>query len=438
MWGFVGEKFMDSRLFGRSVLAIALLGALTVAQATNGYSPTGFGTANKGLGGAGVAMPQDALAGATNPAGMLYVGNRFDLGAAIFAPDRGFTADNNAAPVPPPPSVPPGTYDSRNDYFLIPHFGWNKQLDEVSSIGVLVGANGGMNTEYNSAIWRNFNNGSNIATSPTGVDFSQLFLGVPYARRLNERHTVGIMPIVAVQRFKAEGLEPFQALSVDPTKVTNNGHDYSWGYGIRVGWLGQLTDRLALGASAQSRLYMTEFDDYAGLFAEQGDFDVPPTVTAGLSFKVTPEVTLILDWQRIFYSDVDALSNSNDAAVGPDNLLGADDGLGFGWNDIDIIKLGVQWEYSPKLTLRAGASHADQLFDNGESLFNVLAPATVRTHASLGMTYRFDKSSAISLAYTRAFEEKIKGQNPSFTGPQTGSVQMDQHELEVSWSWLFD
>ncbi len=91
---------MDSRLFGRSVLAIALLGTLTVAQATNGYSPTGFGTANKGLGGAGVAMPQDALAGATNPAGMLYVGDRVDLGAAIFAPNRGFTADNNAGPPP--------------------------------------------------------------------------------------------------------------------------------------------------------------------------------------------------------------------------------------------------------------------------------------------------------------------------------------------------
>jgi long-chain fatty acid transport protein len=429
---------MNSRFFGSSGVAVALWGILAVAQATNGYSPTGFGTANKGLGGAGVALPQDALAGATNPAGMLYVGNRFDLGAAIFAPDRGFTADNNAAPVPPPPSVPPGTYDSRNDYFLIPHFGWNKQIDEVSSIGVLVGANGGMNTEYGSAIWSNFNNPAGTASSPTGVDFSQLFLGVPYARKLNEQHTVGIMPIVAVQRFKAEGLEPFQGLSVDPTKVTNNGHDYSWGYGIRVGWLGQLTDRLALGASAQSRLYMTEFDDYAGLFAEQGDFDVPPTVTAGLSFKATPEVTLVLDWQRIFYSDVKALSNPNDAPVGPDNLLGADHGLGFGWNDIDIIKLGVQWEYNPKLTLRAGVSHADQLFDNGESLFNVLAPATVRTHASLGMTYRLDKSSAISLAYTRAFEEKIKGQNPNFTGPQTGSVQMDQHELEISWSWLFD
>jgi long-chain fatty acid transport protein len=427
---------MDRRFFARSALAGSLLGVLGVAQATNGYSPTGFGTANKGLAGAGVALPQDAMAGATNPAGNFFVGDRVDLGAAIFAPDRGFTADDNAAP-PPVPSIPPGDYDSRNDYFLIPHFGWNKQIDEFSTIGVLVGANGGMNTEYGDDVWRNFNNPAGTASSPTGVDFAQLFLGVPYARKLNERHTVGIMPIIAVQRFKAEGLEPFQAFSVNPDKVTNNGHDYSYGYGVRIGWLGQMTDRLALGASAQSRLYMTEFDDYKGLFAEGGDFDVPPTVTAGLSFKVTPEVTVVADWQRIFYSDVDSLSNSN-SSFGPDNLLGSDDGLGFGWEDINIYKVGVQWAYSPQLTLRAGASHADQLFDNAEALFNILAPATVRTHASVGMTYRFDKSSAISFAYTRAFSEKIDGQNNTFTGPQTGSVEMDQHELEVSWTWLFD
>ena len=182
---------------------------------------------------------------------------------------------------------------------------------------------------------------------------------------------------------------------------------------------------------------MSEFDDYAGLFAEQGDFDVPPTVAVGLSFEVTPDVTLVADLQRIFYGEVKALSNPN-IAPGPGALLGADDGLGFGWEDINILKLGVQWRYSPKLTLRAGFSHADQLFENGEALFNVLAPATVRTHASLGLSYSLDRSSVISFAYTRAFNEKIDGQNLAFTGPQTGSVQMDQDELEVSWGWRFD
>ena len=424
-----------------TLVASMFLAVVSVAEATNGYSPTGFGAANKGLAGAGVAFPQDTLAGATNPAGMIEVGHRVDLGVGFFAPDRGFTADDNAGPLPmapgDPASVPPDTYDSRNDFFLIPHAGWNMMLDERSSIGVLLGANGGMNTEYGSAIWQNFNNAAGTATSPAGVDFAQLFLGVPYARRLNDNHTLGVMPIIAVQRFKAEGLEPFKALSSSPTKLTNNGYDYSWGYGVRVGWLGQFGDRLSVGASAQSRLYMTEFDDYEGLFAEQGDFDVPPTITAGLAFKATPAVTLVLDWQRIFYSDIASLHNPNDIALAPGKFLGDDEGLGFGWNDIDIVKIGAQWDYSPQLTLRAGVSHANQLFENGQALFNVLAPATVRTHASLGLTYKLGQGNAVTVAYTRAFNEEIDGNSP-FTGPQTGSVRMDQHELEVSWAWTFD
>jgi long-chain fatty acid transport protein len=425
---------MDLRFISSVCLVAAVLAASGSSIATNGYSPTGFGTVNKGMAGAGVALPQDALAGATNPAGNFFVGERMDIGAALFAPTRGFTADNNAAPSPPPSSIPPGSYESDNDLFLIPHFGWNTQIDEESTIGVLVGANGGLNTEYGTDVWRNFNNPGGTASSPTGVDFAQLFLGVPYARQLTEQHVFGVMPILAVQRFKAEGLEPFQAFSVSPNYVTNNGYDYSWGYGLRVGWLGQFTDRLAIGASAQSRLYMTEFDDYRGLFAEQGDFDIPPTVTAGLSFNVAPDLTLVADWQRIFFGDVKALSNPNSGFAN----LGANDGLGFGWKDINIYKLGLQWEYSPKLTWRAGVSHADQLFDNAEALFNILAPATVRTHASLGATYRLDSSNNISFSFTHAFNERIDGQNPTFTGPQTGSVEMYQNELEISWTRFFN
>ena len=107
--------------------------AASLANATNGYSPTGFGTTNKGLAGAGVALPQDTLAGATNPAGMVLLGHRLDVGAALFNPNRGFTANADGG------AIPPGEYESGNDWFLIPHFGWNRPLDENSSIGISIG-----------------------------------------------------------------------------------------------------------------------------------------------------------------------------------------------------------------------------------------------------------------------------------------------------------
>jgi len=83
---------------------------------------------------------------------------------------------------------------------------WNKMLDDKSSVGISLGGNGGMNTEYDAAIWQNFAappgtptnpTGEFTATAPTGVDLSQLFLGVTYARKLTGAQWLGITPFVA-------------------------------------------------------------------------------------------------------------------------------------------------------------------------------------------------------------------------------------------------
>jgi long-chain fatty acid transport protein len=186
-----------------------------------------------------------------------------------------------------------------------------------------------------------------------GIDLAQTALGVTYARELGAsaglgitRQSIGITPILAAQRFKARGLQPFKALSVSPDHVTNNGYDYSYGGGVRVGWLGSLLrDQLNVGISYQSKLWMTDFDEYEGLFAKGGNFDIPAIFNIGLAFMITPKLTMVADFRRIFYDDIDSLSNTNDITLNqiianPDNRLGGDDGLGFGWDDINVYLLG--------------------------------------------------------------------------------------------------
>jgi len=428
-----------SRLLRVSVGLVSASCCWHAAYATNGYSPTGFGTINKGMVGAGVALPQDAMTAATNPAGMGLVGNRTDVGVALFSPsDRGFTANDDYTAGYP--YITPGEYTSENDYFLVPHFGWNKPLSDHSTFGISVGGNGGMNTEYDAAVFENFDP-EDGSSSPTGVDFSQLFIGATYAHEVSQGHWLGIMPILAVQRFEAKGLEPFDnsIASTSPGNVTNNGYDVSWGYGARIGWLGQVSEKLSLGASYQSRLNMSEFEDYEGLFAEQGDFDTPSSWVVGLAYTAMPGVTLVLDYQRINYGEVKSLSNGNDLNIfsNPDYKLGADDGLGFGWKDMNIIKLGVQWEYDRLWTWRAGYSHASELFDGGQALFNILAPATIRDHISFGSTYSYSDDNQVNMSLTYAMDEKVEGSNQVFTGSQTGSVQMEQWEFELSWAHRF-
>ena len=69
--------------------AFALVLSLTLsnfAWATDGYFSSSYGVKQMGQGGAGVASPSDSLAAAINPAGMVIVGNRFDLGVSPFIP----------------------------------------------------------------------------------------------------------------------------------------------------------------------------------------------------------------------------------------------------------------------------------------------------------------------------------------------------------------
>jgi long-chain fatty acid transport protein len=254
---------------------------------------------------------------------------------------------------------------------------------------------------------------------------------------LNEEHSIGIEPIVAIQAFSADGLEPFRMFSIHPDKVTNNGTDYSYGAGLRLGWLWRVDENWKIGASYQTKLWMTDFDDYKGLFADEGNFDIPPNLDMGFSYQFAPDWTFAFGYQRIWYSQVNAIGNRADLVFMPGEvLLGTKDGLGFGWDNVNVYKFGLQWEYDPKLTLRAGYSYATDAFEGSQALFNVLAPAVVKHHITGGLGWKLDTDSEINVSLMYAPKETVEGTNPN-TGPQTGDVFMDQWEIEIGWAKRF-
>jgi hypothetical protein len=161
------------------ILSSALsLGSFTV-NATNGYFAHGYGARSKAMAGTGVAFSQDAVAGALNPAGLAYVGNRLDLEVELFSPIRQYTVQGG----PTPSSVFPlnsGTYTSESDIFAIPTVGWSHQLDNQQSLGVVLYGNGGMNTDYNSFANPLCPKGSSgtgtFCAGNTGIDLSQAFI----------------------------------------------------------------------------------------------------------------------------------------------------------------------------------------------------------------------------------------------------------------------
>jgi long-chain fatty acid transport protein len=287
-----------------------------------------------------------------------------------------------------------------------------------------------MNTDYPTATFYD------PTSSSTGVNLSQLFILPTFAKAFGERHAIGFSPIIAYQMFEIEGALSFRLFSSDPSKLSGNGTDDSAGYGFKVGYLGRLTEDFSVGVSYQSEVSMDEFSDYAGLFAEQGGFDVPSSWTAGVAFEVGERGVLLLDYQEIKYSDSASVSNP----FLPNLLnarLGDDRGAGFGWQDMEVIKVAYQWTIGD-WTWRLGASTTDQPIPESEVLFNILAPGVMEDHYTVGFTRTMASGNELSFSLMHAPSVSVSGPNPlEAPGAQSIELQMDQWDLEIGYSWGF-
>ena len=410
------------------LVMIALLFAGNAALATDGYFLTGYGTIQQGQGGAGVAKPGDSLAGATNPAGLLLVGNRFDIGLTLFRPVRNGTISGNSLP-PGYPNVN-GTYDgNRVKNFELPELGYSLQYKPNLALGVAVYGNGGLNTSYTQAIQL-------LGSTRGGVDISQVYISPTLAYKLGAHNSIGIAANIAVQRFAAEGLQYIGQISSDPAHLTNTGYSYASGAGVRVGWLGELNKLVSVGATYQSRTYVSKFSRYSGLFAEHGGFDIPANFAGGVAIKLGSKATLLYDEERILYGSVKSIANPL-ASTSP---LGTDNGPGFGWHDINVAKAGIEYDVNPALTLRGGYNHGGAPFDGLQAFFNLLAPAVTKDHLHAGATVSLKNGKEISFAYIHAFNNTVNGVGaipPTYGGGNVG-LSMYQNSFQVAFGWNRD
>jgi long-chain fatty acid transport protein len=430
--------------FTRVFAFMALAGLAGSAFATNGYFSHGYGMKAKGMAGASTASSDNAFAGANNPAAAAFSGDRIDLGVDLFMPDREISrsgSTGNSGFGTPPLD---GTADSDSNYFLIPEFGYNQVVSNSLAWGVTVYGNGGMNTDFPSAT-TNCGSGTNLlcGQGSLGVDLMQLIIAPTAAYKINASNAIGISPLIGYQRFKAEGLQAFAGISSDRANVTNNGYDDAWGWGFRFGYMGQISPTVTIGAAYATKIDFEEFGKYAGLFAEQGNMDIPENYNLGVAWQATPELKLALDYQRINYSSINAVGNpsTNFTTCNPFNMpnaigpgcLGESEGAGFGWSDINVWKLGAEYKLDNQWTLRGGWNHGDNPISSADVEFNMIAPGVITDHLTLGFTYAMASGDEVTMAYMYAFENDVTGPSLFFGGED--NIKMHQNALGIQYSW---
>ncbi|MES2369241.1 MAG: outer membrane protein transport protein [Pseudomonadota bacterium] len=466
---------MKCNKFALKALAASLVLVHVPAYATNGYFLPGFGFRSQGMGGVGIAYGRDSLSIAANPANITQTGMRGDLGFGVFNPERHAAVGSSSGVRNPNGTLATAafTFNSASEsdarYFIMPEMGMTMPLTENLHAGIAFVGNGGMNTTYPVNFF-------SYQTQPPkdskiGVDMMQLLVPITVGYKLNEQHSFGAALQLAETRFRAYGLEAFKgfdsagfSITSDPNHLTGQGFDYSYGAGVKVGWLGSfLDDRVTLGLSYTSRTYMTKFDKYRGLFAEHGDFDIPENYGFGITFKPKKNLVISADVLRINYADIAAIGNRGPGSSAPAPALyngasqaaqanqlagvisipnatyelGNDQGMGFGWKNQNVYKLGVQYGVNSRLQVRAGYNYGASPIPNDQLTFNTLAPAVVERHYTTGFTYRHSDQLEITGTYLyAASNSQCSPPRQNIIG--SACINMHQNMFALSLGWMLD
>ena len=223
--------------------------------------------------------------------------------------------------------------------------------------------------------------------------------------------------------------------SIDPANFSNRGTDESWGVGARAGVEWKATRNIRFGVSGNAPIHMSNFDRYRGLLAEQGNFDVPGTIQAGVAVDVMPHLTLLADYKHVWFSSVASIGNpsTNFPGVAP---FGADNGAGFGVKDVDVIKLGLEWQHSPALTLRAGYSYNTAPIGSRDADLNIVTLGIVQHHLTGGLKYELTRAWDVELAAMYAPRATVTG-TELLTAGRPVEIEMSQFEFTVGAVYRF-
>jgi long-chain fatty acid transport protein len=402
------------------------------AKAAEGYILGGYGVTQTSLRGAGVANSTDAMSMTLNPAGLVEIDRQFNLGVSLFAPTRSYDATGTLF-------VAPGEQNSSIPLFVLPNVAYSQPIDGTSAWGVAVYGNGGMNTYYRSVTnWGYVCHGANgvFCAGATGVNLSQVFLEADYAKSFGAI-SIGIAPVFALQMFSAEGLGAFTQYSASPNNMTNNGGDNSVGVGLHAGLEWKVNSVFRVGLAGATPTLMEKFSKYQGLFADQGAFNIPDYVDAGVAWDVSPAFTVMADYKVIFYSAIPAIGNASDIRL----PYGASGGPGFGWSNVNVLALGAEWRATPALTLRAGLEFNNNPVHGADVTLGLLAPAVTTSQFSAGLSYRVTKNSSIDLAGYYAPKGNVSGSEITPYGPTPGSnitASLSEAQVTIGWTYHFD
>jgi long-chain fatty acid transport protein len=347
-----------------------------------GFAVMYQGTGPMGQGNAFVAQADDPSALFFNPAGISQLkGSQAYLGSTIMAPRLKYNG--------------PGDQDEKtvSKIFAPPQVYVTQQISPQIYIGFGIFSPFGLGS-YWDADWE----GRYLATS-SSLETVNLNPNMVY-KKGNLAVSVGFNALRADLELKKKlPLSPFPD---GESKLT----DDTWGYGYNLGLLYQVNDSWQLGLSYRSKIKLSfddgdaDFDVSAPLKSAfpdtegTGDLDLPPSLTAGISFKPDNKWALEFDVSWIGWSTYDEIKikfkdpvNGQYSSVQPKK-----------WEDVFSYRFGVRYRMSDRYTFRAG-----YIFDKApvpDSTLDPVLPDGDRHAYTAGLDWKLWDKTVLGVAYS--------------------------------------
>lgn len=440
------------------VVAMAFMVIPGVACATNGMNMEGYGPIALGMGGASIAYDNGSAAMMNNPAtlGLMEDNHRLDLALGILAPDVNTSMSGNSA-------------HSSADSFGGPALGWSRRHDKLT-FGMGVYGQGGMGTEYGANSFMSM--GTGLATrselgvgrvllpiaynvSPDfivggSIDFVWAGLDLQMAMPAPQMMSLATSGNLSASGNGAPGLNPWMGVASNVGYFDfSNSNDFS-GKAHSTGWAGKLgmtykvNKQLTLGATYHSKTDLGDMEadgakmlmvDTLGVNPTATltgkikivDFQWPETYGVGLAYQATGKLMVAADYKRISWASV--MQNFHMVFSTTDlNGITLDMKLPQEWKDQDVWMLGLAYQATDAMTLRAGVNIADNPVP--DALMHPLFPAIVKNHYTAGFGYRFSKVSTIDFAYSYA---------PEVTSTNSSGVTVShgQNNMQFIYSYRY-
>ncbi len=411
-------------------LTICFLFASLTIFAQSGHIMQGVGAVNMSMGGAATAQPLD-INGAMqwNPATLSEFDGKivsFNIGAFFSSPELRSSLPEGAMG-PGSPSVSGVTEDDRGTSPMPSlAFLWGKE-DSKHTFGVSAFGISGFGVTFNEETNLPFDgegnpnpnwdpNNSNPINYPQAFggfghiesDYMLLQIGLSYAFEISDQLSIGIQP-----NFNYASLE----LAPNPLATPSQTLGYpaadkasAIGYGGQVGIFYNSGEVLKLGASYKSKQYFGDFDfDQKYL-----DGSEAPNVTFNMNYPAIYSVGLglsggkfdfALDYRYVDYENTEGFEESGWQIADSGPMEGFPTGAvnGFGWKNMSILSVGLQYQATEKLPIRIGYTYSSNPIDDELAFYSIPATAVIENAAQIGFSYVINNKIDLSAVYHYGF-----------------------------------